>query len=241
MNMLFSILEYEFQRAELVEEALRHSSYLASAHRVTSYERLEFLGDAVLGLAVTEELLKLLPHADEGVLSKARSRLVSAEALSDLAQYLELQNHVILGDSHARASLSEIPDSILADVIESLLGAVYSDGGWKPASHLARRWLGIIIDRARSNGGWAVSDAKTFLQEWQQDRRKALPEYVIELEAGPPHARMFEVAVSIDGEVVGRGTGKTKKRASQEAAQAAIRYLGLNSVDPIFVQLMEAR
>jgi ribonuclease-3 len=186
-------------------------------------ERLEFLGDAVLGLVVAQELCARDPLADEGALSLVRAQAVRKAALAAAARALGVGAWLRLGHGEA-ASGGRDKDSLLADAFEALLGALYLDGGLEPARALILRELGALLaSGAPAHGG---KDAKTRLQELLQGRGEPQPSYRVLAERGAAHAREFEVEVSSGGRVLGAGCGRSKRDAEQAAAERALGALG---------------
>ncbi len=182
-----------------------------------SNERLEFLGDAVLGLVVTDHVFRTYPHLPEGELAKVRATVVSAAALAEVAAELRLGEAVMLGKGEAQSGGREKP-SILADALEAVIGATYLDGGWSAAADLVLGLLGSrIAEAALGPGG---QDYKTRLQELAARRFDALPVYEVAGD-GPDHARHFLAGVSVGGRRRGRGEGRSKKQAEQAAARDA--------------------
>lgn len=211
-----SALGYSFKDPELVTLALTHRSYAAERGLDTSYERLEFLGDAVLQLAVTGYLYETHDDLAEGEMAKVRAAVVNQSTLASIARSLGLGPYVHLGEGEA-VSGGHDKDSILADVVEALLGAIYRDGGLTPAAELILRlWVPVIDERATAPG---QADYKTRLQEMLA-QRGLTPRYEL-TETGPDHAKTFTAELWADGELLGTGVGTSKKRAEQEAARAA--------------------
>lgn len=212
---------HRFRDSALLLRALTHPS---RAHEEgdleSSNERLEFLGDAVLDLLVSQLLMAEQPRADEGVLSQARAAAVNTDALATLARELGLQHFVRLGRGEQRSG-GAAKASILANVFEAVLGALYLDGGLEAAGRLVERELGSRLDTS----GESLRDAKTRLQEELQRRGQPAPSYATVGESGPDHGKRFEVEVSVAGTVLGRGAGPSKRRAEQEAARAALGSL----------------
>lgn len=208
-------------------EALSHRSWASEAQqsgteKAPSNERLEFLGDAVLQFAVTVHIYKNYDYLTEGELAKVRAAIVSSAALSEVASELGLGRHVLLGRGEEASGGREKP-SILGDAVEALIGAVYLDGGWKPAEALVMRLFGERIEQAA--GGPGGSDYKTRLQELAVQRGWGLPQYSLH-EEGPDHAKKFYATVSVAGSSSGPGVGRSKKQAEQGAARAALESLG---------------
>lgn len=217
-------LGYEFETPELLSLALTHRSISSDDARRANNERLEFLGDAVLQLVITDYLYASFPNLAEGQLAKVRAAVVSGPALTDVARSMGLGQFVELTTAEERTGGRE-KDSILADTVEAVIGAVYIDGGLEAASQVVSRlWGERIDDRARRPG---IKDYKTRLQEvLAKDGR--LPEYSTD-GSGPDHARVFVARVSVDGVQLGEGSGRSKKEAEQGAAQRAIEALSSGS------------
>ncbi len=213
-------LGYRFESEELVELALTHRSYAAEHGLEVSYERLEFLGDAVLQLAVTRHLYDTYDDLAEGELAKIRAAVVNKRTLAGIARTLGLGASILLGQGE-ETSGGRDKDSILADVVESLLGAVYLDGGYEPASRFVlENWVPFIEDRAAAPGR---RDYKTRLQETLA-RDGLTPRYEI-IESGPDHAKAFRADLWVDDELRATGEGSSKKRAEQDAAREATEKL----------------
>ena len=213
-------LGHSFGDPSLLERALTHTSYVSEHDGVESNQRLEFLGDAVLGAVIADRL-----HADwdlaEGEMSKVRAAVVNETALARVASGLGVGDALLLGRGED-AGGGRHKDPILADAMEALIGAVYLDGGFEAAQDVIDRlWSPMLVERAQAPGR---RDHKTRLQEILA-AGGGEPAYEVEA-SGPDHARRFTAAVSIDGRVVGRGEGTSKKRAQQEAAHAALVALG---------------
>ncbi len=211
-------LGYRFETLSLLEKALRHESFInESEESVESNERLEFLGDSVLGLVVAEFLYRTFGEHPEGDLARMKSYLVSTSHLAEHASRLELGQFLILGKgellSHGRKRRS-----LLADVFEAVIGAIYLDGGLEPARDFIVRILGPAMEA----GSGLKKDYKSVLQEWTQSLYKELPDYRVIKEEGPPHERVFEVEVTFRGQVLGVGRGQSKREASQQAAKEAL-------------------
>lgn len=214
-------LGYTFQNQELLINAMTHSSY-ANEHRregMTSNERLEFLGDAILGLVVAEHLYKVHPDKPEGELTKLRAELVCETSLAEVAARLELGKVLRLGHGESHGGGSHRP-SMLADAVEAVLAASYLDGGMEVPRKIISKF---ILERGATVSG--NQDYKTRFQELVQRNRDQSISYVLIDESGPDHLKSFTVEVSLNGTVVGQGSGSSKKRAEQDAAHAAIRKL----------------
>ncbi len=205
----------------LLEQALTHRSWAFENGAVDPNERLEFLGDAVLALVVTDEIFHAHPAEQEGRLAKVRSAAVKTGSLADIARGIGLGGFVKLGRGEA-ASGGADKDSILADTLEAVLGAVYLDRGFATAYDLVQRLFAARLDELAGRG--AALDYKTSLQELAAARYESLPRYVVE-DTGPDHQKTFTAEVTVGGEVVGRGEGRNKKEAEQRAAREAYRRL----------------
>ncbi len=215
---------YAFKNKALLENALQHSSY-ANEHRgggMRSNERLEFLGDAVLGVVTADYLFRKHPDLPEGDLTRLRAALVCEDSLHEVAQSLELGRHLKLGRGEEQGGGRRRP-SILADATESVFAAVYLDGGMEAASELIHR---VLLDKGREE---AVEerrrDFKTELQELVQREPNRTLVYRMAEESGPDHDKTFTFEVLLNGAVVGRGEGHSKKEAEQMAARAALERL----------------
>jgi ribonuclease-3 len=227
-DSLQSSLGYRFQALALLEEALTHSSHVNEQKTASPQhnERLEFLGDAVLSLVMSEYLASALPQSSEGALSKLRARLVSEASLAQVARRLRLGEHLKLGRGEDRSKGRE-KDSLLADALEAVLAAVHLDGGFDASRmvtrHIFTEELANIAAQQEQPG---AGDYKTQFQEWCQNRYDTLPRYATVRETGPDHQKLFEVELSIQGEVVGLGSGRSKKEAEQQAAKQALQHVG---------------
>ncbi len=218
---------YHFRETELLRQALVHRSYVNEKKGgLEDNERLEFLGDAVLQLAISDYLIRRFPELDEGELSKKRSALVREESLKTAAENLKLGRHIILGKGE-EATGGRKKASILAGTLEAVLGAIYLDGGYEAAAGIIHQWLEKFL---RSGAGEAIfrSDHKSRLQEMCQSLYRRSPEYVVISESGPDHSKFFEVGVRLQGEFRGFGRGHSKKEAEQAAARDVL--IGLEAV-----------
>lgn len=214
-------LGHTFEDPQLLRLALTHRSVSSEDPSRNDNERLEFLGDAVLQLVVTDNLYHEYPNLSEGEMAKVRAAVVSRPALAVVARRLDLGEHIELAPGEERTGGRE-KDSILADGVEALIGAVYLDAGPESARRvILRHWSDVIAERAKRPG---VKDYKTRLQE-HLARDGVRPAYAVEGE-GPDHQRIFTAVVAVDGSVLGEGSGKSKKSAEQEAARQALRSLG---------------
>lgn len=220
----------------LLAQALAHRSWCAENLGSPSNERLEFLGDSVLGLVVTAYLFRSYPQLPEGELAKVRAAVVNSAALAEVAAGLDVGDAILLGRGEDNSGGREKP-SILADTMEALIGAIYLDRGWSTAASLVMRLFGPLITEASAGPGG--QDFKTRLQELCARRYDELPVYVVDDE-GPDHAKHFEAVVSVDGREQGRGRGRSKKQAEQAAARVAWEALrdpaGGEDCSPVVVQ-----
>jgi len=217
-----------FHDFALFERSLAHRSWCAEVDDAGSNERLEFLGDAVLGLVVTDHLYRRYPDLPEGELAKVRAAVVSSEALAELAESIGLGDAILLGKGEAASGGREKP-SILADAMEAVIGAVYIDGGWDAAAELVMGLLGTRITEAAAGPGG--HDYKTRLQEMAARDLDAVPRYAV-ADEGPDHAKRFFATVSLSGRVRGSGEGRSKKQAEQAAARAAWLEMELRLAAP---------
>ena len=221
MKKLEDKLGYRFHDAGLLEHALTHSSY-ANEHRgtgITSNERLEFLGDSVLGLIVAEYLYQTHPDMPEGELTRTRAALVCEDSLHEVALALNLGSYLRLGNGEAAGGGRTRP-SILADATEAMLAAVYLDGGFGAAWGIVQNF---ILNQEREKA--VDRDYKTGLQECVQRTPGKNVTYRLVEEIGPDHNRIFVMEAAVDGKVVGQGRGRTKKEAEQLAAKTALEHM----------------
>ncbi len=215
---------YRFSDAALLDRALTHISALKGQGRVGSYQRLEFLGDHVLGLEISEVLFAAFPKADEGELSRRLADLVRRETCADVARAIDLGTALRLGASEARAG-GRAKAAILADVCESLIGAVFLDGGYQAAKAFVERfWAERMRKPARP-----LRDPKTVLQEWAQGRGLPTPAYREVERTGPHHDPVFRVAVTLPERDPAEGKGRSKRAAEQAAAAALLAREGVHA------------
>jgi ribonuclease III len=216
-------LGHVFANRKLLEHALTHMSAApAEAKRTGSYQRLEFLGDRVLGICVAELLFNTYPTAEEGELSRRLADLVRKETCAEMALAWAIGPHLKLGDGEA-ASGARKNKAILADAFESIVGAIFLDGGYAAAKFALEAALG---DRLRQTSR-PPRDAKTALQEWAQGQGLPTPSYVEVGRSGPDHAPVFKVAAHVHGLADGLGEGRSKRLAEQVAAENFLRREGL--------------
>jgi len=222
-SALESRIGYRFSDAAMLECALTHISALkGNRNRAGSYQRLEFLGDHVLGLVISDMLYRAFPKADEGELSRRLADLVRKETCAEIARMIDLGAAVRLGSSEANAGARKRP-AILADVCEAVIGAVYVDGGYKAAEALVER-LWEVRMRAKAQ---PLRDPKTVLQEWAQARGLPTPVYREVARSGPDHSPEFRVAVQLPAFAPAEGQGRSKRVAEQAAAAAMLAREGV--------------
>lgn len=224
MRTLEEKLGYRFRERQLLENALTHSSYANEHHMgaVGSNERLEFLGDSVLGMVVADDLYHRYAQRPEGELTRLRAQLVCESSLARVAQELELGSYLRLGKGEESCGGRERP-SIIADAVEAVLAAVYLDSGSiQEPRRIIRRFLLERMDEVRE----AIRDHKTRLQELVQRRSGQTLSYHLIGESGPDHNKSFQMEVRLNGVAIGTGTGRSKKEAEQMAARAAIAVMG---------------
>jgi len=221
-SFLEELLNYRFQDKGLLLEALTHKSYSHEHKLERNYERLEFLGDAVLQLIVTEYLVAKYKEYDEGMLSKYRGYFVSEQFLSELSKIINLGDFVRLGKGEEQSG-GKFKSSLLCDIFESLIAAIYIDGGYNHARSVVINLASDKIDETIEENRFI--DGKTELQKLTQKRFEQLPEYKVISEDGPEHDKTFLVEVYIGGKPVAKGKGKSKKKAEQDAAKKALYFL----------------
>ncbi|MEA3357993.1 MAG: ribonuclease III [Thermodesulfobacteriota bacterium] len=224
MDSLSNIFEYSFKNEELLYQALRHPSYVYEKGEIwlSDNQRLEFLGDAVISLAVSHLLMEAFPEINEGNLSKYRASLVNENGLHNIACRIKLGDYLFLGKGEEQTNGRKKP-SILADAFEALMGALYLDGGFTNSLRVTSKLFGDLINNIIP--GKSTNDFKTELQEYSQETFQSVPEYRMEKETGPDHNKTFYAAVYLRGNIVGKGKGKSKKEAEQKAAKDALTCL----------------
>lgn len=216
-----ALLGHTFQDVALLELSLTHASTAESP--LHSNERLEFLGDAVLGLVVCDLIFRKFPQYREGDMTKIKSMVVSRDTCAIIALAMGLEGHLILGKG--MQSGSGVPASLAAAAFESIIGAIFLDAGYEKAASFVRPLVAPIVDRAARSGH--QRNFKSVLQQHAQQQLGGSPAYRILDEQGPDHAKCFKIAVEIAGRRFEGCWGQTKKKAEQEAALAALRELGL--------------
>lgn len=221
LDALQAKLRWRFRDRQLLRHALVHRSYRVEHPDLPSNERLEFLGDSVLGLAVARELYERFPELAEGELARIRASVVNRDVLAAVATEMELGRFVLL-DKGEEASGGRTKSSILSDTLEAVLAAVYLDGGWEPAADLVTALLSTRIREAAT--GPSEQEYKNRLQELAARHYEQRPRYDVRDE-GPEHRKRFFARVSLGGRVRGRGEGSSKKAAEQAAARTAWNWL----------------
>jgi ribonuclease-3 len=208
-------------RQELLELAFTHRSFAYENGLTETNERLEFLGDSVLGLVVTEELYKRYPDLDESRLSPLRSGIVNMRALADIARTLELGQYMRIGKGE-EVTGGRDKNSLLADSLEALIGAIYLSNGFETSQKIVGQLISETMESAKDRG--AGLDGKTSLQELAASRKITAPEYLI-TESGPDHDKTFVATAVVGGEAIATGEGKSKREAEQIAARIAYEKL----------------
>ncbi|MCR5809153.1 MAG: ribonuclease III [Clostridiales bacterium] len=217
-------LEYTFKNTDLLNTALTHTSYVKGENRNTGHnERLEFLGDAVLELIVSEYLFINNPYMNEGLMTRIRARAVYENALYDAAREIGLGEYLLLSHGEEHTGGRDKP-SILSDALEAVIGAMYLEGGIEPAKKFILGFAVHFINDAVST--ISAKDFKTLLQEHIQQNHSGSLEYNVISVAGPDHRRVFTMEACINGKPYGRGQGNSKQEAGQNAAHATLVMLG---------------
>ncbi len=223
MQRLHDSLGITFADTDLLQQALYHRSYLNEAEKeVESNERLEFLGDAILGLVISDKLYKDYPTLSEGSLSQIRALLVRWDALANAAGRLNLGDYLVLGRGEEMSGGRERPSN-LAGALEALIGAAFLDGGISKAKKLVLLLLKPDLEEI-AEGGF-TADSKSELQHLSQTRWRQIPHYQLTSSEGPDHAKLFNVEVSVGDQVLGHGQGRNKKQAELNAARQALETL----------------
>lgn len=221
LEKIQKVLTYHFRQIELLEQALTHRSY----SRSSNYERLEFLGDSVLNLVISEDIYRREPEASEGELSRIRASLVKQEALARVARDMDLGDYINLGGGELKSG-GYRRSSILSDTLEAIIGAIYLDGGFDAAREstttLYRDYLRNLPDSS------TLTDDKTRLQEYLQSKQIELPEYQVVKTVGKSHDQVFTVSCKVDSITLeSTGKGLSRKKAEQDAAHKALQQLKL--------------
>lgn len=226
LNEFEDIIKYKFNDIEILEKSLTHSSYSNEdkSYNKVNNERLEFLGDAVLSISVSRYIFDKFPNYPEGDLTKLRSQVVCEDTLGLVAANLNVGKFLLLGKGE-EASGGRERKSILADAVEAIIAAIYIDGGYRKAEGFVLDNLTKYIQLAVK--GKIVTDFKSYLQEYYQSKSQSCKiRYVVTKEEGPDHEKMFHVNVLVNKNVVGKGSGKSKKLAEQDAAKNALKSEG---------------
>ncbi len=223
---LEAAIGYKFKNITLLQNALTHSSYANEYFRdsLKSNERLEFLGDSVLGMVVAEHLYKTFPDRPEGNLSRMRADMVCETSLAKIARKIKLGEYLLLGHGEEQSGGRDRP-SILADAVEAVLAACFLDGGMAAAEALIHTFVLSSVPQSKLQN----ADYKTAFQELVQQKKNQQISYRLVSESGPDHNKSFCVEVMLNGSVVGTGTGSSKKRAEQDAAHIAMEKLFPNA------------
>ncbi len=223
MDGLEEKLGYKFNNIDLLKNALTHSSYANEVRGgFSSNERLEFLGDSVLSIIVSDYIYRHFKSLPEGELTKLRASLVCEKSLCAFSRELELGKYLMLGKGEEKSGGRE-RDSILADAFEAVLAAIYLDGGMEPAR---RHVMNFVLRELKHTDDEVFKDYKTALQEIIQRNPEEYVTYILTGENGPDHDKSFTVEVHLNSNVIGTGTGKNKKQAEQMAAKEALRLMG---------------
>ena len=219
---LEAAIGYKFKNIALLQNALAHSSYANERwhNSLMSNERLEFLGDSILGMCVAEYLYCTFPDRPEGELTRMRADMVCEQTLANVAGRIGLGNHLLLGKGEEQGG-GRTRNSILADAVESVIAASFLDGGMGAAKQFIQKFILVEVPVKKLHN----VDYKTSLQELVQQKKNQVLSYALVGESGPDHDKHFEVEVSLNGKVVGLGSGSSKKRAEQDAARVAIESL----------------
>ena len=222
MDNLQKKLNYTFKNPALLETALTHSSY-ANENKSSgsvSNERLEFLGDSVLGMTVASLIYNGNPNMPEGKMTKLRAQLVCEKSLASIAALLDLGNYLLVGHGEERTGGRQRP-SILADAVEAVIAAIYLDGGFEPIERFVSTHLGSQDILKESEN----TDYKTSLQEIIQEKPGQSLTYHVTDESGPDHMKIYTIEVRLNGKLIGQGVGKSKKEAEQSAARCALEEM----------------
>ncbi|MBQ9838906.1 MAG: ribonuclease III [Oscillospiraceae bacterium] len=222
MKDLENAIGYRFKNITLLQNALTHSSYANETWHdsLRSNERLEFLGDSILGMVVAEHLFRTFPERPEGELTRMRADMVCERALAKVANRLGLGDHLLLGHGEEQGG-GRTRASILADAMESVIAACFLDGGMDAARKLIESFILCEVPVSKLSN----ADYKTALQERVQQKKDQIITYRLVGESGPDHDKSFQVEVLLNGQVVGAGIGSSKKRAEQDAARAALKQI----------------
>lgn len=224
MKEFQQIIGYKFKNEKLLYEALSHSSFANENKKQRhSNERLEFLGDSVLSIVVSDYIFEHFKHLPEGELSKLRASLVCESSLFEFSKKISLGEHIFLGKGEENTGGRERP-SIVSDAFEAVIAAIYLDGGIEPAK---KHILSFIPKDISPKGASSFHDYKTILQEVIQRNPEEKIEYFLKSESGPDHDKSFTVQVLLNNNVIGEGSGHSKKNAEQAAAREALSLMGI--------------
>ena len=221
---LEAAIGYRFKNITLLQNALTHSSYANERwhNSLLSNERLEFLGDAILGMTVAKFLYQTFPDRPEGELTRMRADMVCEQTLAKVAARINLGKHLLLGNGEEQGG-GRTRNSILADAVESVIAATYLDGGMEAAQRFIEQFILVEVPVKKLHN----ADYKTALQELVQQKKNQVLSYALVGESGPDHDKQFDVEVRLNGQVVGTGSGSSKKRAEQAAARSALEKLSV--------------
>ena len=217
LGILEKIIKYNFKKKSILENALTHKSY----NNDINNEKLEFLGDRVLGLTISEILLKKYPKEKEGVIDKKFANLVNKKTCSLIAKKIDLKKFIYLGASHKKPDKSS--DKITSDCLEAIVGAIYLDGGFKSAEKFIHFFWGEYLLKSNIT----LIDSKTKLQEFSLKKFKVLPTYIFSKKTGPQHRPLFKTEVQIPNSKKVIGFGSSKKKAQQDAAKKLLKLLDI--------------
>jgi ribonuclease-3 len=217
LNILEKVIKYNFKIKSILEKALTHKSYNNNINN----EKLEFLGDRVLGLIISERLLDKYPEEKEGIIDKKFANLVNKKTCTLIAKKINLKKFIYLGSSHKKLDRSS--DKITGDCLEAIVGAIYLDGGLKSAEKFIDYFWGEYLLRSNIT----LIDSKTKLQEFSLKKFKVLPKYIFSKKTGPQHSPMFKTEVQIPNSKKVIGTGSSKKNAQQDAADKLLKLLDI--------------
>lgn len=226
MKSLENNINYTFENRKLLTQAMTHSSCSNDGRKYVNNERLEFLGDSVLSIIVSKHLFLNYKDMPEGELSKIRASLVCEKSLFQFGNKIELGKKLILGKGEEITGGRERP-SIVADAFEALIAAIYLDGGMEQAENFV---LPFLPESLENYNTIIFNDYKTSLQEIIQQNKQEKIEYVLVMETGPDHDKTFEVEVRLNSNVIGKGTGKSKKQAEKDAAKEALELMGYETL-----------
>ena len=218
VEVLEERIGYRFRDVALLKQAMTHSSFTneQKIRKTQNYERLEFLGDAVLELTTSDFLFRRFPDVREGELTKRRASIVCGSSLAQCAENISLGEYILMGRGEESTG-GRHKENMISDVMEAVIGAIYLDGGFKKAVAFIQRFVLSDFEEKR-----LFYDSKTLLQEYVQKEKGAVLDYVLVNEYGPDHSREFVVEARVNGNTVGKGIGKTKKGAEQQAAYEAL-------------------